>query len=93
MKEYSDTEVKIIQCLERLRPYIQHDGGDLEYVSYEEGKVHIKLWGACVGCGLVDVTLKDGIESYIKDEVDEVEEVILDNPFETLFATEDDPDQ
>ncbi|MBR2551846.1 MAG: NifU family protein [Erysipelotrichaceae bacterium] len=84
MKEFSETEVQIIQCLERLRPYIQHDGGDLEYIGFEDGVVHIKLWGACVGCGLVDMTLKDGIESFLKEEVDGVESVVLDNPYTPL---------
>ena len=86
MKEYSDTEIKIIQCLERLRPYIQHDGGDLEYIGFEDGIVHIKLWDACVGCGM---TLKDGIEAYIKDEVDGVEAVVLDNPFTPFEVPEE----
>ena len=81
-KEQAEKKKRIIEVLEQLRPYIQHDGGDLEYICFEDGVVHVKLHGACVGCGLIDVTLQDGIKAYLMDEVDGIEAVVLDNPYE-----------
>ncbi|HEY4538124.1 MAG TPA: NifU family protein [Erysipelothrix sp.] len=73
-------EEKIIKTLDRIRPYIQRDGGDMEFVSVnEEGVVTVRLLGACVGCALVDYTLKDGVEALLMDEIPEVTEVIAEN--------------
>lgn len=73
-------EEKIIRTLDRIRPYIQRDGGDMEFVSVnEEGVVTVRLLGACVGCALVDYTLKDGVEALLMDEIPEVTEVIAEN--------------
>ena len=54
--------------------------------SYEIDEYNM---AACVGCGMVDMTLKDGIEAYIKDEVDGVEAVVLDNPFTPFEVPEE----
>ncbi len=82
-----DTEKKIILTLERIRPYIQGDGGDIEFVSFDEatGTVTVKLLGACVGCPLVDFTLKGGVEALLMDEIPEVKEVIAEDTY--LFGT------
>lgn len=52
------------------------DGGNIEFVKYEDGIVYIKMLGACAGCALIDTTLKDGVECAIKEEVPTVKEVI-----------------
>ena len=67
---------KIIEIINKLRPYLIGDGGDIEFVKYENNIVYIKMLGACAGCELIDYTLKDGIEMAIKEEVPEVKEVI-----------------
>lgn len=71
------TEEKILYTLNKIRPYIQGDGGDVAFDRFdaETGIVYIKLLGACVGCGLVDVTVKGGVEAILMDEIPEVNEV------------------
>ena len=66
-KENNDIEKKIIEVLDRIRPYLENDGGNLEYIKFEEGIVYIKLLGACAGCSMIDITLKDGIEAMLMD--------------------------
>ena len=68
---------KIETVLERLRPYLINDGGDIEFLKFEDGIVYVKMQGACANCMMLDVTVKDGIEATIKDEVPEVKEVIV----------------
>lgn len=60
-------QIKLV--LNRIRPFIQGDGGDVEFVKYEEGIVYVKLLGACVGCSSADLTLKEGIEALLLEEV------------------------
>ena len=67
MKELHD---KIRARLEELRVYLQNDGGDMEVVSIEGKTVTLKLKGACGGCPMATVTLKDGIERTLKEEID-----------------------
>ena len=67
-----DVENKILEVLDKIKPYLEGDGGSLEYVKFEKGIVYIKLLGACAGCGMIDITLKDGIEAMLMDEVPEV---------------------
>ena len=69
-------EEKIIEVINNIKPYLNMDGGDIEYVKYEDGYVYIKLSGACAECQMIDFTLKEGIEEAIKEEVPEVLEVI-----------------
>lgn len=71
-----NTEEKIKEIINKLRPYLVGDGGDIEFVKYENGTVYIKMLGACAGCALIDYTLKDGVEMAIKEEVPEVKEVV-----------------
>ena len=71
-----EQEKKIIEIIEKLRPYLIGDGGDLEFVKYEDHIVYVRLLGACANCNMIDVTLKDGIEAAIQEEVPEVEEVV-----------------
>lgn len=67
-----EIETKIIEILDRIRPYLENDGGNLEYIKFEEGIVYVKLLGACAGCSMIDITLKDGIEAMLMDEIPEV---------------------
>ena len=67
---------KIKEIIDKLRPFLITDGGNIEFVDYKDGKVYIKMLGACAGCELIDYTLKEGVESAIKEEVPEVKEVI-----------------
>lgn len=69
-------EKRIIEIIESIRPYLINDGGDVEFVKYDNNIVYIKLIGACSNCMALDFTLKEGIESTIIEEVPEVKEVI-----------------
>ena len=71
-----NSEEKIISIIDELRPFLINDGGNIEFVKYEDNIVYIKMMGACSNCEMLDLTLKDGIESAIKEEVPEVLEVI-----------------
>lgn len=64
-----DTEVKIKNIINRIRPYLQNDGGDCEFVEFKDGIVYVKMLGACVGCGSLDATLTDTIEALLLEEV------------------------
>ena len=69
-------EEKIIEIINKLKPFLINDGGNIEFVKYEDNIVYIKMMGACADCLMIDATLKDGIEAAIKEEVPEVKEVI-----------------
>ena len=73
-----ETEIK--QSIEKIRPYINRDGGDVEFVAYDEteGKVTVRMLGACVGCHAVDQTVFYGIQSLLMEEVAGVKSVELD---------------
>lgn len=71
-----DSEKQIIEVIDTLRPFLMNDGGDIEFVKYENNIVYIKMIGACAECSMLDFTLKDAIETSIKEEVPEVKEVI-----------------
>lgn len=68
---------EIKQTINKIRPYLQRDGGDVEYVDFKDGIVYVKMLGACVGCGLIDDTLKDGIEAILLEEIEGITEVKL----------------
>ena len=68
---------KIEEILNRIRPSIQADGGDVELVTIlEDNVIELRLKGACNGCPMATLTLKAGIERIIKEEIPEVVEVI-----------------
>lgn len=73
-----ETIKEINKTLNKIRPFIQRDGGDLEFSRYENGIVYVKLTGACKGCGLINSTLNDGIEVILMEEVPGVIAVRLD---------------
>lgn len=66
---------KIEKALNRIRPALQADGGDVELVDVTDGVVKVKLTGACGGCPMSQMTLKMGIERQLKKDVPEVKEV------------------
>jgi Fe-S cluster biogenesis protein NfuA len=69
-------EEKIKEAIEDIRPSLQADGGDIEFVSVSDDKVvMVKLTGACHGCPHAQMTLKMGVEKYIKEKVPEVQGV------------------
>ena len=71
-----NVENKIKEIIDKLRPFLINDGGNIEFVKYEDNIVYIKMMGACSNCEMLDLTLKNGIEAAIKEEVPEVNEVI-----------------
>ncbi len=68
-------EKKIQIALGKVRPQLQADGGDVEFVSFEKGTVNVRLQGHCAGCPMSTMTLKQGIENFLKKEVPEVKAV------------------
>lgn len=77
-----DLELKIKEVLEKIRPFLQNDGGDIEYVEYKDGIVYVRVMGACVDCVGLDETIKDGVEMILMEEVSGVigVEVVRDSP-------------
>ena len=70
-------EEKVKEALDMIRPSLQADGGDVEFVSIsEDGKVSVKLTGACGSCPMAAQTLKHGIENFLKTEFPEITEVV-----------------
>jgi len=63
-------------ALAKIRPALQADGGDVELVGVEDGVVKVSLTGACAGCPMSTMTLKQGIERILKEEIPEVKEVV-----------------
>lgn len=70
-----EIELKIISIINRIKPFIISDGGNIEFVKYVNNIVYVKLDGACKDCMFIDTTLKDGIEEIIISEIPEVKEV------------------
>ncbi len=66
---------KVEKALDEIRPNIQADGGDVKLISVDNGVVKVKLQGHCVGCPMSALTLKQGIESHIKQRVPEIVKV------------------
>lgn len=66
---------KVKEALNSIRPALQADGGDVELLSVDDGIVRVKLTGACSGCPMAALTLKEGIERRLKELVPEVKAV------------------
>jgi Fe-S cluster biogenesis protein NfuA len=66
---------KVMAVLDKIRPALQADGGNVELVDIEGGVVKVRLQGACVGCPMSQITLKQGIERFLKKEIPEVKSV------------------
>jgi Fe-S cluster biogenesis protein NfuA len=63
---------RVEKALEELRPQLQADGGDIEFVGVVDGIVKVRLKGACAGCAMSTMTLKMGVEQYLKKKIPEV---------------------
>jgi Fe-S cluster biogenesis protein NfuA len=63
------------EVLDRIRPALQADGGDVELVDVEGGVVKVRLVGACAGCPMSQLTLANGVERVLKEQIPEVERV------------------
>ena len=66
---------KVQKALDKIRPMLQADGGDVELIDIEDGVVKVRLQGACAGCPMSQMTLKNGIEKILKKEIPEVKSV------------------
>ena len=70
-------EQKVVEAINQIRPSLQNDGGDIEFLKFENGKdVFVRLVGACAGCPMSQMTLKNGVEKYLRATVDPNIEVI-----------------
>lgn len=73
-----DLKEKVEKVLETIRPALQADGGDIELVEVtDNGIVRVRLVGACQGCPMSSMTLQDGVERTLKEQIPEVKEVRL----------------
>lgn len=67
---------KVEAVLAKIRPALQADGGDVELVGVDDGVVKVMLKGACAGCPVATITLKQGIERMLREQIPEVKEVV-----------------
>ena len=67
---------KVEAALAQIRPALQADGGDVELVDVSEGVVQLRLKGACAGCPMSTMTLKQGIERVLREQIPEIKEVV-----------------
>ncbi len=74
--ENNNIKERVEEALNEIRPFLLNDGGDIELISIEGKKVIVQLKGACIGCSVNQMTLKNGVESTIKKHVPEIEEVV-----------------
>ncbi|UCF92459.1 MAG: NifU family protein [Desulfobacterales bacterium] len=65
-------KAKVEEVIKKIRPSLQADGGDVELVNVQDGVVTVRLQGACAGCPMSQMTLKNGIEKMLKKEIPEV---------------------
>lgn len=72
-----DLFTRVAAVLEEVRPYMRSHGGDVELVKVEENTVYVRLQGACSGCSLSTMTLKNGVEEAIKARIPEIEQVVM----------------
>lgn len=71
----TDKIAEIKKVIEKIRPYIQRDGGDVEFVAFDEGCVSVRMSGACHDCLMLDDTIKEGVEMILTDEIADVTSV------------------
>ncbi len=67
---------KVEAALDKIRPALEADGGNIELIDVTDGVVKVKLTGACAGCPMSTMTLKNGIERILKQQIPEIKEVI-----------------
>ena len=74
MEEIIENKVK--EVLDKVRPFLQNDGGDIEFVRFDEGVVYVRMLGACAGCMSLDQTLNDGVREILVENIPGVIEVV-----------------
>ena len=67
---------RVEEVLDKIRPSLVADGGNVELVEVKDGVVKVKLTGACAGCPMSTMTLKNGIEQILRQEIPEIKEVV-----------------
>ena len=72
-----DSEKLIVTTLDKIRHFLQRDGGDVEFISFENGVVYVRLHGACQDCAYANNDIKDLVEVILQEEVPGVTEVRL----------------
>ncbi|HAO14146.1 MAG TPA: hypothetical protein DDY16_02375 [Tenacibaculum sp.] len=72
----AETKNNVEKALEEIRPFLLSDGGNIKLLSIEEDTVKVQLEGACSGCSVNQMTLKNGVEATIKKHAPEIKEVI-----------------
>lgn len=67
---------EILEIIEKMRPYMNSHGGDIEFIKFEDGIVYVKITGFCSTCPYQSATLQDGLLEALKSEIPEVKELI-----------------
>ncbi len=66
----NEKTVKLIKStIKKIRPYLNADGGDIDFVKFEDGLVYVRLLGACIGCSSADDTITNSVEALLLEEV------------------------
>lgn len=81
MENQKNLEKLVIEAIGQIRPALQNDGGDIEFVKMQENVVFVRLQGACAGCEMAALTLKGGVERMLQTNVDE-RLVVVNMPLE-----------
>ncbi|MDO4198981.1 MAG: NifU family protein [Erysipelotrichaceae bacterium] len=84
--DQNEKELLVRKTIEKARPYLQNDGGDVEFVKLEDDIVYVTVRGACVGCMSLEYTMKEGVEALLLDEVEGIREVRLVNENGDYYA-------
>ena len=74
--ENKEVVKKINEVLDKIRPYLENDGGSVTFKKYENGVVYVSLVGACSNCPMASLTLREGIENALINEIPEVIKVV-----------------
>ena len=74
--DFMDIENKIKEILDKIKPLLNNDGGDIEFVKFEDGIVYVRLLGSCRDCPMSDNTIEDMIEYTLTFELPEVKKVV-----------------
>ncbi len=74
--EKEEIENKIKEVLDKIKPFLNNDGGDLQFLKYEDHVVYVRLLGNCAGCAMADNTIKDMVEYTLTFEIPEIEKVV-----------------
>ena len=74
-----------LEVIEKIRPFLMKDGGDVQFVKFENGVVYIKMLGACSDCISQDATINEGIQIILQEEVPGVVEVKVISPYEEVL--------